>query len=57
MPSEPLCKLPPPPAPGCCDAPPRPPVAPIRPFNSPGLASIKYRIGTFSSFRRAMLDG
>ena len=56
MPSEPLCKLPPPPAPGCCDAPPRPPAAPIRPFNSPGLASIQYRIGTFSSFRRAMLD-
>lgn len=56
MPSEPLCKLPPPSAPGCCDAPPRPPAAPIRPFNSPGLASIQYRIGTFSSFRRAMLD-
>lgn len=56
MPSEPLCKLPPPPAPGCCDAPPRPPAAPIRPFNSPGLTSIQYRIGTFSSFRRAMLD-
>ncbi len=56
MPSEPLCKLPPPAAPGCCDAPPRPPAAPIRPFNSPGLASIQYRIGTFSSFRRAMLD-
>ncbi|HEU4930485.1 MAG TPA: hypothetical protein VFT48_00320, partial [Pyrinomonadaceae bacterium] len=56
MASEPLCKLPPPPAPGCCDAPPRPPAAPIRPFNSPGLTSIQYRIGTFSSFRRAMLD-
>ena len=56
MPSEPLCKLPPPPAPGCCDAPPRPPAAPIRPFNSPGLTAIQYRIGTFSSFRRAMLD-
>ncbi|HEX5885110.1 MAG TPA: putative baseplate assembly protein [Pyrinomonadaceae bacterium] len=56
MASEPLCKLPPPPPPGCCDEPPRPPAAPIRPFNSPGLSSIRYRIGTFSSFRRAMLD-
>lgn len=56
MASDPLCKLPPPPAPGCCDAPPRPLAAPIRPFNSPGLNSIQYRIGTFSSFRRAMLD-
>jgi predicted phage baseplate assembly protein len=56
MASEPLCKLPPPPPPGCCDEPPRPPAAPIRPLNSPGLSSIRYRIGTFSSFRRAMLD-
>jgi predicted phage baseplate assembly protein len=56
MASDPLCKLPPPPAPGCCDAPPRPLAAPIRPLNSPGLSSIQYRIGMFSSFRRAMLD-
>lgn len=56
MASEPLCKLPPPPPAGCCDQPPRPPAAPIRPFNSPGLTSIRYRIGTFTSFRRAMLD-
>lgn len=53
---EQLCKLPPPPPAGCCEQTPRPPVAPIRPFNSPGLTSIRYRIGTFSSFRRAMLD-
>ena len=51
-----LCKLPPPPPPGCCDEPPPSPAAPIRPFNAPGLTSIRYRIGTFSSFRRAMLD-
>src|SRR5262249_12312444 len=56
MASEPLCKLPPPPPAGCCDQPPHPLAAPIRPFNAPGLTVIRYRIGTFSSFRRAMLD-
>jgi len=28
----------------------------LRPANPPGLAAIAYRIGTFTSFRRAMLD-
>ena len=56
MASEPLCKLPPPPPAGCCDRPALPPAAPVRPYNSPGLSSISYRIGTFSNFRRAMLD-
>jgi predicted phage baseplate assembly protein len=56
MATEPLCKRPPLPPPGCCDKPPAPPAAPIAPFNSPGLSSIRYRIGTFGSFRRAMLD-
>lgn len=51
-----LCPLPPGPPPGCCDPPPRPPAAPIRPFNGPGLTAIRYRIGTFTTFRRAMLD-
>ena len=51
-----LCTLPPPPPAGCCDPPPAPPAAPIRPDNVPGLAAIRYRIGTFTTFRRAMLD-
>jgi hypothetical protein len=41
---------------GCCDPPPRPPAAPGRPDNSPGLSAVRYRIGTFTTFRRAMLD-
>jgi predicted phage baseplate assembly protein len=41
---------------GCCDPPPRPPAAPVRPDNSPGLSAVRYRIGTFTTFRRAMLD-
>jgi hypothetical protein len=32
------------------------PAAPIAIFNPPGLSAIRYRIGTFTSFRRAMLD-
>lgn len=51
-----LCNLPPPPLEGCCDAPPPPPAAPVIPYNPPGLAAIQYRIGTFTSFRQAMLD-
>lgn len=51
-----LCKLPPPPPAGCCDPPERAPAAPITPFNAPGLSAIRYRIGTFTTFRRAMLD-
>jgi uncharacterized phage protein gp47/JayE len=51
-----LCQLPPDPANDCCDAPPLPPAAPLSIDNPPGLPSIGYRIGTFTSFRRAMLD-
>ena len=51
-----LCNLPPPPPEGCCDAPPPLPAAPIIPYNPPGLAAIQYRIGTFTTFRQAMLD-
>jgi predicted phage baseplate assembly protein len=40
----------------CCDPPAQPPAAPLRPYNPPGLSAIAYRIGTFSSFRQAMLD-
>jgi predicted phage baseplate assembly protein len=54
--SQLLCKLPPAPPKGCCDAPEKPPAAPVTPSNPPGLAAIQYRIGTFTTFRRAMLD-
>ena len=50
-----LCQLPPEPIDGCCDAQPAPAV-PLPIDNPPGLSSIGYRIGTFTSFRRAMLD-
>lgn len=56
MTSDPLCKLPPPPPAGCCDEPTPPLAAPVTPYNSPGLSAIRYRIGTFTTFRRAMLD-
>ncbi len=39
---------------GCCD-----PLAPVSPrtiFNRPGLSALKYRVGTFSSFKRAMIE-
>jgi hypothetical protein len=49
---DPLCVLPPAPSAGCCDAPLLPPAS----INPPGLSVIQYRIGTFTSFRRAMLD-
>jgi predicted phage baseplate assembly protein len=51
-----LCALPPSPPLGCCDPTPEAPATPIAIFNPPGLAALQYRIGTFTSFRRAMLD-
>jgi len=51
-----LCQLPAEPSTGCCGAPPPPPAAPLAIDNAPGLSAIAYRIGTFTSFRRAMLD-
>ena len=39
---------------GCCEPP--VPAAPIDITNRPGLSSIAYRIGTFATFRAAMLD-
>jgi predicted phage baseplate assembly protein len=50
---DPLCVLPALPSAGCCDASAAPPAVPNNP---PGLAAIQYRIGTFTSFRQAMLD-
>jgi hypothetical protein len=55
-PTDPLCKLPATLPAGCCDPPAPPPAAPLRPDNQPGLSAVGYRIGTFTSFRRAMLD-
>jgi uncharacterized phage protein gp47/JayE len=52
---EELCVLPSDAGPGCCDPVELPPPAPVAPFNPPGRNVIAYRIGTFSSFRRAML--
>jgi uncharacterized phage protein gp47/JayE len=40
----------------CCAPASAPPAAPLRPSNVPNLEQIAYRIGTFGSFRRAMLD-
>jgi predicted phage baseplate assembly protein len=54
--AAPLCVLPAQPPAGCCAAPPAPPAAPILPTNAPGLSTIAYRIGTFSTFRREMLE-
>lgn len=53
---DPLCGFPQPPSDTCCDPPAQPPAAPLRPYNPPGLSAIAYRIGTFTSFRQAMLD-
>ena len=53
---EELCVLPPGEPPGCCDPIELPPPAPVLPFNPPGRTALAYRIGTFTSFRRAMLD-
>src|SRR5215471_5823243 len=41
---------------GCCSKPATTPAVPVSPSNVPGLSAIRYRIGTFTSFRRAMLD-
>jgi uncharacterized phage protein gp47/JayE len=41
---------------GCCSSTATAPAAPVIPSNAPGLSAIQYRIGTFASFRRAMLD-
>jgi Baseplate J-like protein len=51
-----LCQLPTEPIDGCREAQPAPAAAPLPINNPPGLSSIGYRIGTFTSFRRAMLD-
>lgn len=56
MTPTPLCQLPAELSTGCCGAPPPPPAAPLAIDNAPGLSTIAYRIGTFTSFRRAMLD-
>ena len=56
MAQPPLCVLPPDSDPGCCAPAVQPPAAPVLPVNPPGLSAIRYRIGTFTSFRRAMLD-
>jgi uncharacterized phage protein gp47/JayE len=41
---------------GCCSSPKGAPATPVSRSNAPGLSTIQYRIGTFASFRRAMLD-
>jgi predicted phage baseplate assembly protein len=51
-----LCELPPEPPAGCCDLEPAAPATPLPIANPPGLSAIRYRIGTFTSFRRTMLD-
>jgi hypothetical protein len=51
-----LCQLPLEPAGGCCDAQTAPLAVPLPIDNPPGLSAIGYRIGTFTSFRRTMLD-
>ncbi len=51
-----LCVLPPSPEVGCCDASDPAPAVPGTVFNSRGLSSIAYRMGTFTSFRQAMLN-
>ena len=51
-----LCDFPTDQAAGCCEPASVQPAAPIRPSNLPRLDQIAYRIGTFGSFRRAMLD-
>ena len=51
-----LCVLPLDPPGGCCDPEPAAPAAPLTIVNAPGLSAIRYRVGTFTTFRRAMLD-
>ncbi|HEY0786345.1 MAG TPA: putative baseplate assembly protein [Acidobacteriaceae bacterium] len=59
MSTSPLCLLPPPEPSACgCSSPalaPSQPLVPLPIDNPPGLAAIPYRIGTFTSFRQAML--
>lgn len=40
----------------CASCQPRDPVTPLSQVNRPGLDAIRYRVGTFNSFREAMLD-
>lgn len=54
--TDPLCALPAPAPSGCCSQGPQPSAGPLLIYNAPGLSAIQYRIGTFASFRRAMLD-
>jgi predicted phage baseplate assembly protein len=54
--TDPLCTLPAPATSNCCSRAPQPPAAPLFIYNAPGLSAIQYRIGTFTSFRRAMLN-
>src|SRR5262249_19730440 len=51
-----LCQLPPEPVDGWREVQPAYPAVPLPINNPPGLSSLSYRIGTFTSFRRAMLD-
>jgi len=39
----------------CCD--PAGPVSPRTIYNRPSLSAIRYRVGTFASFQRALIDG
>ncbi len=39
---------------GCCQ--PSAPLTPLEIYNRPGLSAVAYRIGTYASFREAMLD-
>ena len=54
-PFDSLCQCFDEPSESCCAPPSAPLVAPL-PSNPPGLSAIRYRIGTFTTFRRAMLD-
>jgi len=40
----------------CCFGAPTPPLPPLQISNPPGLSAIQYRIGTFTTFRQAMLN-
>jgi hypothetical protein len=55
-PFETLCNCFPEAPAGCCVTPEAQPAAPLKISNLPGLPTIRARIGTFTSFRRAMLD-
>ncbi len=52
--SEDRCALFAPPACTACD--PRAPATPLSLVNRPGLSALRYRVGTFETFRQAMLD-